>query len=73
MLAPGIVNGVIKYHDIYDDTYVDRLYEQKLPLQICSKEMFLSIVHSVLDGSYSEEATKELLYAAYTKVVEKLK
>lgn len=72
MLAPGIVNGIIKYHDIFNDSYVDHLYEQRLPVQICNKALFLAIVHSVLDGSYSEEETKQQLRNVYCKAIARM-
>lgn len=66
-LAPGILNPIKNFEDIYNDQLVDRLYEQKLPVQICDKKLFLAIVHSVLDGTYDQEATEEKLKRAYYK------
>ena len=67
MLAPGILNPISDFEDIYSDAIVDHIYEQKLPVQICEKKLFLTIVHSVLDGSYDQEATEEKLKRAYYK------
>lgn len=67
MLAPGILNPIRDFEDIYSDAIVDHIYEQKLPVQICEKKLFLTIVHSVLDGSYDQEATEEKLKRAYYK------
>ena len=67
MLAPGILNPIKDFEDIYSDVLIDNLYEQKLPVQICEKKLFLSIVHSVLDGTYNQEATEEKLKRAYYK------
>lgn len=72
MLAPGIVNGIIRYHDIFNDSFIDHLYEQKLPIQICEKKLFLEIVHSILDGSYNEEYTKLQLRDAYSKTIARM-
>lgn len=67
MLAPGILNPIKDFEDIYSDAIVDHIYEQKLPVQICEKKLFLAIVHSVLDGTYAQEATEEKLKRAYYK------
>lgn len=67
MMAPGILNSIKEYEDIYSDVIVDRIYEQQLPIQICEKKLFLAIVHSVLDGTYNQEATEEKLKRAYYK------
>ena len=46
---------------------MDNLYEQKLPVQVCDKKLFLSIIHSILDGTYNQEITEEKLKRAYYK------
>ena len=67
MLAPGILNPIKDFKDIYSDAIIDHIYEQKLPIQICEKKLFLTIVHSVLDDTYDQEATEEKLKRAYYK------
>lgn len=67
MIAPGIVNPIKDFADVYSDEIVDKLYEQKLPVQMCDKELFLPIVHSVIDGTYDQEVTEEKLKRAYYK------
>ena len=67
MLAPGIIHPIKEFEDVYTDDIVEELYEQKLPVQVCEKKLFLSIIHSVLDGSYDEEAISEKLKRAYYK------
>lgn len=67
MLAPGIINPIKDFEDIYNDDIVNKIYEQKLPVQICDKKLFLSIVHCVLDGTYDQEAAEEKLKRAYYK------
>lgn len=67
MLAPGILEPIREFEDIYTDDIVNKLYEQKLPVQICEKKLFLSVVHSVIDGTYEKEATEEKLKRAYYK------
>lgn len=72
MLAPGIVNPIAEFKDVYSDDIVDRLYEQKLPVQICDKELFFTLVHSVLDGTYDETEIEKKLIASYNKFVREL-
>ena len=67
MLVPGIINPIKDFEDIYNDDIVNKIYEQKLPIQICDKKLFLSIVHSVIDGSYDQETVGEKLKHAYYK------
>ena len=45
MLAPGILEPIKGFEDIYTDDIVNAIYEQKLPVQICEKKLFLAIVH----------------------------
>lgn len=67
MMAPGILNPIKEYANIYSDELVDNIYRQQLPVQVCDKKLFLSIVHSLFDGTYEEEATTEKLKRAYYK------
>lgn len=69
MTAPGILNPIKEFSDVYSDELVDRIYEQRLPVQVCDKKLFLSIVHSILDGTYEEAVTAEKLKKAYYKYV----
>lgn len=72
MFAPGIVKPIADYENVYNDSIIDRLYEWKLPIQICSKELFINLVHSVIDGSYDEEKFEAQLKEAYVRFVKKL-
>ncbi|MGN0680747.1 MAG: SAP domain-containing protein [Candidatus Fimisoma sp.] len=72
MLAPGIIHPIKDYKDVYNDSMVDHLYEQKLPVQVCEKKMFLSIVHSILDGTYDETSVVEQLRNAYNRMIKSL-
>lgn len=51
-LAPGILSEVPKYKDIFDDSYIEKAYEHKLPIEICDKIVFTSIIHSLLDCNF---------------------
>lgn len=72
MLAPGVVYPIAEFADIYDETIIDRLYEQKLPIQLCDKELFKEIVKSVIDDTYNEEKTEKELKKAYNKLVDNI-
>lgn len=72
MLASGIINPIADYRDVFEDSIVDRIYEHKLPIQVCDKKLFLSIVYKVLDGSYEETIIKEQLRKAYSKAIKEI-
>ena len=72
MLAPGIVNQITEYCDVFEDSMVDRIYDHKLPVQVCDKKLFLSIVHKVLNGSYEETVIKEQLRKAYNNMIKEI-
>ena len=73
MCAPGTIKLIEEFYDIYDDKIVDELYKWKLPVQICSKEDFLLIVHSVFDFTCTEQKVKDILYPKYCNFIESLK
>jgi len=72
MLAPGIINPIADYRDVFEDSIVDHIYEHKLPIQVCDKKLFLSIVYKALDGSYEETIIKEQLRKAYSKAIKEI-
>lgn len=69
-LAPGINQSISEYQDVYTDEIINRLYEWKLPMNICSKKLFTSIVHSALDGSFDEESVRQKLKRAYNNAID---
>ncbi len=73
LFVPTLFLWIQKYKDVYSDDIINNLYEEKLPVQICSKEMFLWIVHSVLDGSFDEQITEHKLQDAYSEFADLLK
>lgn len=73
MLAPGLINDVPKYREVYDDALITKVYTQKLPVLICSQQLFTDIIHSILDGTYDENAVSAKLKRAYNKYVRELK
>ena len=72
MLAPGIVYPVAEYADVFDRSIVDKLYEWKLPVQICDKNFFLDIINSLFDGTYDEQDVEEKLKARYDAFIQAL-
>ena len=72
ILAPGIVNPIEEFKDVYSDEIVNRLYEWTLPVQICEKRLFFTVIHSVLDGTYDEIIIEKTLKAAYNKFIQTL-
>lgn len=71
-LAPGIVYPLEKFRDIYDSEMIDVLYTWKLPIQICDKEMFRTIIECAVSGAYEEERVDKKLKTAYNKYVDTL-
>lgn len=67
MFAPGIIDPIKDFADVYTDEMITKVYEQHLPVQICDQKLFCSIVHSVLDGTYDQVAAEEKLKRAYHK------
>ena len=70
MIAPGIIEPIAEYRDVYSDEMVDKLFAWKLPVQVCSKKTFLKLVHAALEGNFdTTEVTKELKneYNAFVK------
>ena len=72
MIAPGIINPISEFKDVYSDEIVDRLYEQKLPIQLCDKNLFLTLIHSILEGTYDEAAIENKLKSSYNKFIQML-
>lgn len=72
MVEPEFVNTLSEYTDLYTDALVDDIYEWKLPIQICDKQLFLDIVHAGLLGKYNKEFYEHKLEIAFKKAVEKL-
>lgn len=72
MIAPGLIKSVYEYKDVYSDDIIDRLYEHKLPVQICDKFLFLKIVQAIFNDTYTEEWATQQLKVAYKKFVKSL-
>lgn len=72
MIAPGLINDLSAFADIYDEGTVEHVCERRLPVQICSKELFKQIVGSVFDGTYTESEAEKLLKKAYCDYIAQL-
>ncbi len=72
MWAPGLIDAVKEYKDVYEDAVIDVVYERILPVQICDKKMFTSFVHSMLDGTYDREKIEGKLKREYNKMIKNL-
>ncbi len=69
MIAPGIIRPIEKFKDVYDDDMIERIYQFKLQFCCCDKKLFLSIVHSIMEGTYDEEKVNKKLKEAYIKAL----
>lgn len=69
MLAPGIISEIEQYKDLFDDSIVERLYDWKLPIQVCDKDLFLEIVHLIMDGDFKLKDAEEKLRCAYIEFI----
>lgn len=72
MLAPGLVAALGKFEDIYDPEMVDMLFDWKLPVQICDKELFREIIEKAIRGLLDEELANRKLKTAYNRFVDRL-
>lgn len=69
MFAPAIMDAVPGYKDVYDDAMVDRLFEWKLPINVCKKQLFLDMIHSLMSGDFDEKAFLKKLRVSFDKTV----
>lgn len=72
MLAPGLLNALEEFKDVYDTDMVDELYTWQLPVNICPKELFKEILDAGINGQFDEEKYAKKLKAHYNKMVETL-
>lgn len=54
-MAPGIIGPIAEFKDVYEEAFVDRLYEHQLPVQVCSKQLFKSIINALISNTFDEE------------------
>lgn len=72
ILAPGIIEPIAGYRDVYTDEMVDKLFAWKLPVQVCSKKTFLKLVHAALEGNFDTTEVKKALSAEYASFIKHL-
>lgn len=72
LLAPGLFVRLEKLRDYYEEAFVDRIYQWKLPINICSKHLFLEMINDVFSGAFNEEEYYKKLKAAYNKAIRQL-
>ena len=64
----GIIKSFSTFQAVTKDKVlatIDRCFENHLPLQICSKELFTQIVLSAIDGSYDNSKVNESLMQSF--------
>ncbi len=52
--APFVICPIVELREVFDIEYIDRLYEHRLPFNICDKELFIEIVESLIYGTFDE-------------------
>ena len=65
---PGLMKSLSEFQNVAKDTVlkaIDKCFEEQLPMQICSKELFTQIVLSAIDGSYDEPKVNENLTQSF--------
>lgn len=72
MLAPGLVTALGEFDDIYVPEMIDMLFDWKLPVQICDKELFREIIEKSISRSLDEEQAYRKIKNAYNRFVDKL-
>jgi len=71
-LAPGIVDRISKYKDLYNDAMVEELFELSLPVRVCNKQNFLSLVYSIICGSFDMDMAEKMLRDEYNKYIARM-
>lgn len=69
MFVPLIIHMIKELSDEYEDTMIDEIYNDELPMGICNKKLFLECVHSILNDSFNAEETMKKLRRSYHKKI----
>ena len=72
MVPPGNIASLREFENVYDSDMIDQLFEWKLPLNICSIDLFREIIESGIYGIFDEEITEKKLQTAYNKFVDSI-
>lgn len=73
MIAPWVQESIAAYKDVYTDDLIPHIYRWKLPIQVCSEQLFRKIVHTIMDGTYSKETTMASLKRTYYTYIDTLR
>lgn len=73
MIAPWVQESIAAHKDVYTDNLIPHIYQWKLPIQVCSEQLFRKIVDSIMDGTYSEEVTMASLKKAYYAYIDTMR
>lgn len=73
LFAPSLLVGIKDLSNFYSEDMVEKIYENKLPVNICPKPMFLKFVHTILEGTFSLELFQKELKSLYIDFVNSLK
>lgn len=71
--APGLIKSLSDFDSVSKDFVlgvIDRCYRQKLPMQICDKELFTQMIFSGMDGSYDSDAINKKLMQSFIRYLE---
>lgn len=70
--APAIIKSIGDLYEYYDLSMIDNACSFDVPFNACNKNLFKSIVESIINGSFDENYAKEQLKKGYTTAVNKL-
>lgn len=68
----GVADQIRKHKDAYDVSIIDKLYNWKLPVMICEKELFIEIIQSIMDGTYNIQYYNAQLQVRYDRFIDSL-
>lgn len=69
LIAPGLISDLGKLKKWYKLEMIDKIYEWKLPIQICNKMLFKDMVESVINGTFDIVYYKNELYKSAKKYI----
>ena len=68
----GVADKIRQHKDAYDVSIIDKLYNWKLPVMICEKELFIEIIQSIMDGTYNVQYYNAQLQVRYDRFIDSL-
>lgn len=57
--TPYLLRTIPKYMDYYDESIIDEVFTLKLPMNVCSKEVYKEIIEMIFDGAMDFDTQKE--------------